>query len=77
MQADQKVLGDPVFTSDVFKPKKESLDGVLVVAGSDLNTVDNELTKVLSSLNANGADVVEELGKEIGWERKSEPGREQ
>ncbi|KAJ4317317.1 hypothetical protein N0V94_005002 [Neodidymelliopsis sp. IMI 364377] len=78
MQSDseRQALGDPVFSNwNLDKNGGGSLDGVLIVAGAVMSTVEAELKNVLRLLNA-GDEVVVELGREVGKERETEKGHE-
>jgi deferrochelatase/peroxidase EfeB len=81
MQApdERRALGDPEFREWNAKVGSQngvgSLDGVLIVAGIQLDTVKAELEKVKSQLNA-GGEVIVELGREVGEERHAQPGHE-
>ena len=73
---ERRALGDPVSNWEMNKNGGGPLDGVLIVAGLKMATVENELKNVLSLLNS-GGEVVVELGREVGFEREKEPGHEQ
>lgn len=78
MQKDSEraALGDPVFSNwNLNQNGGGPIDGVLVVAGSSIPTVEAELKNVLRLLNV-GGEVVAELFREVGFERKSQPGHE-
>ncbi|KAF9696390.1 hypothetical protein EKO04_005607 [Ascochyta lentis] len=78
MQKDSErtALGDPIFNNwNLNQNGGGSIDGVLIVAGSSTPTVETELKNVLRLLNA-GGEVVAELFREVGFERKSQPGHE-
>ena len=70
-------LGDPVFSGwNLNQNGGGSIDGVLLVAGPNVNTVEAELKTVLKQLNV-GGEVVVELFREVGKEREKQPGHEQ
>jgi Dyp-type peroxidase family len=69
-------LGDPVFNGwNLNQNGGGPLDGVLIVAGINMKTVEAELKSVLGQLNV-GGEVVVELFREVGFERASQPGHE-
>lgn len=79
MQKDSEraALADPVFSNwNLNKNGGGPIDGVLLVAGIKMSTVETELQNVLRSLNA-GGEVVVELFREVGFEREKQPGHEQ
>lgn len=78
-QADEQlVLGDPDFKSPIFASgAARFLDGVFLIAGDDIRSIDKELVNVLSIVNADGKEVIKELGTEVGEERWNEPKHEQ
>lgn len=70
-------MGDPVFQNwNLNKNGGGPIDGVLLVAGINMSTVEIELKNVLGQLNV-GGEVVVELFREVGFERASQPGHEQ
>lgn len=74
---ERRALGDPVFKNwNLNQNGGGPIDGVLLVAGIERNTVRNELKNVLAQLNV-GGEVVVELFREEGFEREKEPGHEQ
>lgn len=74
---ERQALGDPVFKNwNLNQNGGGSIDGVLLVAGINMSTVEAELKSVLRSLNV-GGEVVVELFREVGVERASQPGHEQ
>ena len=77
---ERQTLGDPEFKEWNAKVGNQngvgSLDGVLIVAGIELDTVKAELERVKSQLNV-GGEVIVELGREVGEERHAQPGHEQ
>ncbi|KAJ8113136.1 dyp-type peroxidase [Boeremia exigua] len=75
-ESERQALGDPVFTDwNRNQNGGGSIDGVLLVAGPNIKTVESELKIVLAQLNV-GGEVVVELFREVGAERKSKPGHE-
>ncbi|KAF3010918.1 hypothetical protein E8E13_010014 [Curvularia kusanoi] len=74
--SERQALGDPVFNGwNLGLNGGGPLDGVLIVAGANMNTVQAELNDVLRQLNV-GGEVVVELFREVGTERASQPGHE-
>jgi hypothetical protein len=74
---ERQQLGDPVFNGwNLNQNGGGSIDGVLLVAGINMKTVETELQSVLKQLNV-GGEVVVELFREVGVERASQPGHEQ
>lgn len=79
MQKDSEraALNDPVFNNwNLNKNGGGPIDGVLLVAGIKMATVEAELQNVLRMLNV-GGEVVVELFRETGAERANQPGHEQ
>ncbi|KAF2631510.1 Dyp-type peroxidase [Macroventuria anomochaeta] len=75
-ETEREALGDPVFSNwNLNQNGGGSIDGVLIVAGIKMETVQAELKNVYSQLNKGGEAVIE-LFKEIGVERASQPGHE-
>ncbi|KAF3032958.1 hypothetical protein E8E12_000254 [Didymella heteroderae] len=73
---ERQQLGDPVFNGwNLNQNGGGPIDGVLLVAGINMNTVEAELQSVLKQLNI-GGEVVVELFREVGTERASQPGHE-
>lgn len=76
-ESERQQLGDPVFNGwNLNQNGGGSIDSVLLVAGINMKTVENELQNVLKQLNV-GGEVVVELFREVGVERASQPGHEQ
>lgn len=74
---ERQQLGDPVFNGwNLNQNGGGPIDGVLLVAGINMKTVEAELQNVLKQLNV-GGEVVVELFREVGTERASQPGHEQ
>ena len=74
---ERQQLGDPVFNGwNLNQNGGGPIDGVLLVAGISMKTVEAELQSVLKQLNV-GGEVVVELFREVGTERASQPGHEQ
>ena len=75
--SERQQLGDPVFNGwNLNQNGGGSIDGVLLVAGINMKTVEAELQSVYKQLR--GADAaVDELFREVGTERASQPGHEQ
>lgn len=74
---ERQALGDPVFSNwNLNQNGGGPLDGVLLVAGHNMETVKTELKNVLAQLNV-GGEVVVELFRETGFEREKQPGHEQ
>ncbi len=74
---ERQALGDPVFSNwNLNQNGGGTIDGVLLVAGINMKTVESELKDVLAQLNT-GGEVVVELFREVGVERASQPGHEQ
>lgn len=70
-------MGDPVFQNwNLNQNGGGPIDGVLLVAGLNMSTVEAELKTVLKQLNV-GGEVVVELFREVGTERHNQPGHEQ
>lgn len=79
MQSDseRQQLNDPSFSGwNLNQNGGGPIDGVLLVAGINMNTVKAELNDVLKQLNV-GAEAVVELFRELGVERHNQPGHEQ
>lgn len=74
---ERQALGDPVFKNwNLNQNGGGPIDGVLIVAGINMKTVEIEVKNVLGQLNG-GSEVVVELFREVGVERASQPGHEQ
>lgn len=76
-EGERQELGDQVFRNwNLNQNGGGPIDGVLLVAGINMETVKTELKNVLAQLNV-GGEVAVELFREVGKERERQPGHEQ